>query len=59
MQKQEFRCGTCDRLLAKGKAVSLFIKCRSCKTINHYGREPMTRTPASVEEVGSCKLPET
>ncbi|MCL2020923.1 MAG: hypothetical protein FWG81_02175 [Betaproteobacteria bacterium] len=40
-------------------AVNLSIKCRSCKTINHYSHELTARTPTSVEEKGSCKSPKT
>ncbi|WP_081602965.1 Com family DNA-binding transcriptional regulator [Desulfocurvibacter africanus] len=32
---RELRCGKCDKLLAKGSAVELVIKCPRCKTINH------------------------
>ncbi|MHC1791766.1 Com family DNA-binding transcriptional regulator [Solidesulfovibrio sp.] len=32
---QEIRCGGCNRLLAKGSAVDLVIKCPRCHTINH------------------------
>jgi phage FluMu protein Com len=32
---REIRCGTCNRLLAKGEALRLAIKCPRCGTINH------------------------
>ena len=32
---EEFRCGTCDKLLAKGEVVTLSIKCPRCGAINH------------------------
>ncbi|NDV18284.1 Com family DNA-binding transcriptional regulator [Pseudodesulfovibrio sp. JC047] len=33
--KNEIRCGNCNRLLAKGQAVNLQIKCPRCGTLNH------------------------
>jgi phage FluMu protein Com len=35
MERAELRCVTCGKLLGKGKAVDLSIKCPRCKTINH------------------------
>ncbi|SNS21867.1 Mu-like prophage FluMu protein Com [Humidesulfovibrio mexicanus] len=32
---QEIRCGKCNRLLAKGEALDLAIKCPRCGAINH------------------------
>jgi len=32
---QEIRCGNCNRLLAKGEALNLSIKCPKCGTLNH------------------------
>ncbi len=32
---REIRCGKCNRLLAKGEALNLAIKCPRCGTINH------------------------
>ncbi|EHJ47416.1 Mu-like prophage protein Com [Solidesulfovibrio carbinoliphilus subsp. oakridgensis] len=31
---REIRCGACNRLLAKGEAVNLSIKCPRCGTMN-------------------------
>ncbi|WP_084516194.1 Com family DNA-binding transcriptional regulator [Desulfovibrio cuneatus] len=31
----EIRCGHCHRLLAKGTALSITIKCPRCATLNH------------------------
>lgn len=32
---REIRCGECNRLLAKGEAVDLAIKCPRCGCMNH------------------------
>lgn len=32
---REIRCGKCNRLLAKGEALDLAIKCPRCGAINH------------------------
>ncbi|WP_082139925.1 Com family DNA-binding transcriptional regulator [Desulfovibrio sp. TomC] len=32
---RDIRCGKCNRLLAKGEALSLSIKCPRCGAINH------------------------
>ncbi|GAB6127293.1 Com family DNA-binding transcriptional regulator [Humidesulfovibrio idahonensis] len=32
---REIRCGQCNRLLAKGEALDLAIKCPRCGAINH------------------------
>ncbi|MDR0996994.1 MAG: Com family DNA-binding transcriptional regulator [Zoogloeaceae bacterium] len=47
----DLRCADCGRLLGRGTG-TVQIKCRSCKTINHFhaGHEPITRMPASIEE---------
>jgi phage FluMu protein Com len=38
----QIRCGNCNRLLGKGTALDLSIKCPRCGCINHVkdGREP-------------------
>lgn len=41
MQRNEIRCGNCNRLLACGQALDLVIKCPKCKTLNHL-RAPST-----------------
>ncbi|WP_073020954.1 Com family DNA-binding transcriptional regulator [Halodesulfovibrio aestuarii] len=33
--RKEIRCGNCNRLLAKGTATDLEIKCPRCGAINH------------------------
>ncbi|MFW5499575.1 MULTISPECIES: Com family DNA-binding transcriptional regulator [unclassified Maridesulfovibrio] len=33
--KEEIRCGHCGRLLAKGHATDIEIKCPRCGTLNH------------------------
>ncbi|MFV0420634.1 Com family DNA-binding transcriptional regulator [Oleidesulfovibrio sp.] len=35
IMKKEIRCGHCNRLLAKGEARELEIKCRRCGTMNY------------------------
>ncbi|MEA5089509.1 Com family DNA-binding transcriptional regulator [Solidesulfovibrio sp.] len=35
---REIRCGQCSRLLAKGEALDLSIKCPRCGAINHVMR---------------------
>lgn len=35
MRKHEIRCGKCNRLLAKGQAHDLEIKCPRCGVFNH------------------------
>lgn len=38
---REIRCGKCNRLLAKGEALNLAIKCPRCGAINHVrGQNP-------------------
>ncbi|MBU1002805.1 MAG: Com family DNA-binding transcriptional regulator [Proteobacteria bacterium] len=39
----EIRCAHCNRLLAKGRAISLAIKCPRCGTINHLRAESTSR----------------
>ena len=34
-KNREIRCGQCNRMLAKGMALDLSIKCPRCGTINH------------------------
>ena len=34
-EKKEIRCGHCNRLLGKGTARDLEIKCPRCGTLNH------------------------
>lgn len=41
-KNREIRCGQCNRMLAKGMALDLSIKCPRCGTINHV-RESLTR----------------
>ena len=33
--EKEIRCGNCNRLLAKGYALALTIKCPRCGCMNH------------------------
>ncbi|MBF0785416.1 Com family DNA-binding transcriptional regulator [Muribacter muris] len=36
MQQNQFRCRCCNKLLAKGSAILIEIKCGRCKTINTF-----------------------
>jgi phage FluMu protein Com len=43
--QEDIRCGNCNKLLARGQALDLTIKCPRCGTINHVrakspGAEP-------------------
>ena len=40
---QEIRCGKCNRLLAKGEALDLAIKCPRCGAINHVRAVSLNR----------------
>ena len=45
VHNNEIRCGRCNKMLAKGTALELSIKCPRCGTINHVraarpGSEP-------------------
>ena len=33
--EKEIRCGVCNKMLAKGMALDLTIKCPRCGTMNH------------------------
>lgn len=37
-KNDEIRCGHCNKMLAKGIALDLSIKCPRCGTINHIMR---------------------
>jgi len=39
MRKHEIRCGNCNRLLAKGQAHDLEIKCPRCGAYNHLSAQ--------------------
>lgn len=49
---ESIRCGQCQKLLAKGTALALEIKCPRCGTINHMRTpSPLTERPrASTHE---------
>lgn len=38
---QDIRCGKCGKKLAEADYNRLAIKCCRCKTVNHYGHEPL------------------
>ena len=42
---REIRCGQCGRLLAKGEALRLAIKCPRCGTINQITKSGATAKP--------------
>ncbi|ADP86180.1 Com family DNA-binding transcriptional regulator [Nitratidesulfovibrio vulgaris] len=44
---RELRCGVCHRLLAKGEAIELAIKCPRCGAMNHL--RAMSPSPAGHE----------
>jgi phage FluMu protein Com len=41
-EQEEIRCGQCGRLLAKGEAVKLAIKCPRCGAINQITKSGKT-----------------
>lgn len=41
----EIRCGECGRLLAKGEAAEITIKCPRCGTMNHITMSGQTAKP--------------
>ena len=53
MSLKEIRCGNCRRLLAKGEASDLTIKCPRCGAINHV------RTTSSKPEGHRASTQET
>ena len=44
-EQEEIRCGQCGRLLARGEAVNLAIKCPRCGTINHITKSDKSAKP--------------
>lgn len=50
-QLTELRCAKCGKLLARGEGM-LQIKCRSCKTVNHFhGLAPKAQNADERQEV--------
>ena len=47
---ESIRCGTCNRLLARGRVVVLEIKCPRCGTINYLRAQ--SPTPERQERPG-------
>lgn len=37
-KENEIRCAQCGKLLAKGRAVELSIKCPRCGAYNHFNK---------------------
>lgn len=53
--RREVRCGHCRRLLAKGEALDLTIKCPRCGTLNHVrGMSPDAEGPRASDRSGPC-----
>lgn len=45
MERNEIRCGCCGKLLGKGEALDMEIKCPRCKTINHVRTQSSSQEP--------------
>ena len=46
LEKKQIRCGKCNKLLAKGMAGNIEIKCPRCRAINHVRAEsPSSELP--------------
>ncbi len=50
MKNDDIRCGQCARLLAKGTAIVLAIKCPRCKTLNTITMRPSEGQQDSQEQ---------
>jgi len=44
----EIRCASCNKLLAKGRAMVLSIKCPRCRTLNTFTDRPGAASRAAV-----------
>jgi phage FluMu protein Com len=49
---QDFRCGRCRRLLARGDVLYVAIKCPRCGLMNQFQKasEPLTRAPRAPDQ---------
>lgn len=58
--EQEIRCGHCNRLLARGYALALTIKCPRCGQFNHVrAKSPDAEGPRASQERSRGHQPET
>lgn len=58
--QQEIRCGNCNRLLARGEALALTIKCPRCGCMNHVrATSPDVAGPRASPERSRGHQPET
>ncbi len=47
-ENREIRCACCNKLLAKGRAAAISIKCPRCKTLNNFLDNPGVATRAAM-----------
>lgn len=52
-KNREIRCGRCNRMLARGVALDLSIKCPRCGTINHV-RDSISSSEPHEGQTGAC-----
>ena len=59
-EKKEIRCGHCNKLLGKGTAHDLEIKCPRCGTLNHVRDFSPCSEPSDGQNGANCDkgLPE-
>ncbi|WP_338670168.1 Com family DNA-binding transcriptional regulator [Pseudodesulfovibrio methanolicus] len=55
MRKSEIRCGNCNRLLGKGQAINLQIKCPRCGTLNHLKATSLNPESRRASTGDSCE----
>jgi phage FluMu protein Com len=51
---EDIRCGTCDKLLARGAVIDINIKCPRCKTINNIQCKRSRSSSPSGRQKPSC-----
>ncbi|WP_446424107.1 Com family DNA-binding transcriptional regulator [Mailhella sp.] len=54
-RKNEIRCGHCNKLLGKGVALDLAIKCPRCGTINHLRNTNPNPEPHDGQKEKACR----
>lgn len=58
--EKEIRCGNCNRLLARGYALALTIKCPRCGQFNHVrAKSPIAEGPRASPEFSRGHQPKT